>query len=227
VAKPARPEALSRRDASSPQPDSGKANTHGAESPRSVDEASSEDGERASTPTSNAPRYGWLKTWREARAQVRRQGLWPAEGFGAPLWVLLLAVLGSGLYTIKLIVDFVEKQHARDEAASARTLKDTVQHQLFTLVAPLTAIFVYQGLVATKTASSVLPVALAALASGVTLNALLTKAIQAVPESSRRDPLKGKAEPDRSGEARAHPHEATKGLREAAEPSRETTAGSG
>jgi hypothetical protein len=51
-----------------------------------------------------------------------------------------------------------------------------VQHQFFILFAPVTAIFVYQTMVAGSTAASAYTVGLAALGAGPALSALLTKA---------------------------------------------------
>ncbi len=131
------------------------------------------------------------------------------HGFGAPLWVILVSVLGAGVVTVSLIVDEITKmpdsiaagaalqppnaqpanapaangEPADGAAASAVDPKllrghvqTLVQHQFFILFAPVTAIFVYQALVAGSAASSSLMVGLAALGAGPSLSALLTKA---------------------------------------------------
>jgi hypothetical protein len=118
-----------------------------------------------------------LRAWRAARARVQHEGFRPTKGFGAPLWVLLLSVLGAGVYTINLVVDIVGKRQLFDGEEARPVLKDMVQHQVFTLVAPLTAIFIYQSMVAIDLAENALPVALAALASGLALNSLLVRAM--------------------------------------------------
>ena len=124
------------------------------------------------------------------------------HGFGAPLWVILVSVLGAGVVTVSLIVDEITKapdlvapgtpvqpadvQPANGQPANARPAVDPklvrghvqtlVQHQFFILFAPVTAIFVYQALVAGSAASSSLMVGFAALGAGPSLSALLTKA---------------------------------------------------
>jgi hypothetical protein len=112
----------------------------------------------------------------------------PASGFGAPLWVLLLSVLGAGLYTIKLVVDNVRKGSDYSEKAVRIMAADIIQHQFYILFAPLGSIFVYQFLILTGVGSKSLTVALAALASGIALNVLLKKAWDAVAEVLRTDP---------------------------------------
>lgn len=111
----------------------------------------------------------------------------PASGFGAPLWVLLLSVLGAGLYTIKLVVDNVRKGSSYSEQAVRAMAADILQHQFYILFAPLGSIFVYQFLILTGVGSKSLTVALAALASGIALNVLLKKAWDSVAEILQTD----------------------------------------
>jgi hypothetical protein len=99
-------------------------------------------------------------------------------GFGAPLWVLFMAVLGAGLTTLSLIVreiknrpDFtqVDKLHER--------LEDIARHQFYIVFAPLGAVFVYQLLVIGKSAAEPVTVAIAALGAGLSLSVLLDTAV--------------------------------------------------
>ena len=101
----------------------------------------------------------------------------PSRGFGAPLWVLLLSVVGSSVFTIKLVVgnlkdpiDFCNSMKVREGAS------EVTSHQFYILFAPLGGIFVYQLLVAAGSATETITVGLAALASGIALNAVLEKA---------------------------------------------------
>lgn len=105
------------------------------------------------------------------------------HGFGAPLWVLLVSVLGSGVLTVGLIVDEITNageitklplEGQPDEIR--KHVYSIVQHQFFILFAPVTAIFVYQTMVAGSAATSAYTVGLAALGAGPALSALLTKA---------------------------------------------------
>jgi len=85
--------------------------------------------------------------------------------------------------TVGLIVDEITKagevsrMTPADQPAEIRKhVQAIVQHQFFILFAPVTAIFVYQTLVAGSAAASTFTVGLAALGAGPSLSALLTKA---------------------------------------------------
>lgn len=100
------------------------------------------------------------------------------RGFGAPLWVVLMSVLGAGLLTVGLIVKEIKERPApNDEAKIQERLQTMVQHQFFILFAPLGAVFVYQILVVGEAASQPLTVALASLGAGASMNVLLSKAV--------------------------------------------------
>jgi hypothetical protein len=108
-------------------------------------------------------------------------------GFGVPLWVVFLSVVGSSLYTLSILVseimnrpDFTKLKAPKDEAAVKvfrAKLENIVRHQFYMLFSPIGAIFVYQLLVMTKTAGEPVTVAVAALGSGLSLNILLEKAV--------------------------------------------------
>ena len=103
------------------------------------------------------------------------------SGFGVPLWVLLLSVIGAGVYTISLIVKQVaDPLSFADKAAVNERVEQVVRHQFYILFAPLGAILVYQLLLVTGAANEHITVALAALASGVSLNIVLDMAFQKV-----------------------------------------------
>lgn len=102
-------------------------------------------------------------------------------GFGAPLWVLLLAVLGAGIFTIALLVKHVTNpvNYTHEDQYRAR-IGELVQHQFYIFFSPLGAVIVYQLLVAAGAASAQVTVALAVLAAGVALNLVLDKAVKTV-----------------------------------------------
>jgi hypothetical protein len=100
------------------------------------------------------------------------------RGFGAPLWVLLLAVVGVGLSIIMLMVKAIGQPpdfNAPEEVCSR--IEMFVRHQLYMLFAPLGAIFVYQFLVIAESATQPAAVALVSLGAGVTLTTLLERAL--------------------------------------------------
>jgi hypothetical protein len=116
----------------------------------------------------------------------------PARGFGAPLWVLLLGVIGASLRTVQIVVKEITQRPEYEKALAdaladankgkelrsmvREHMEDIVLHQFYILFAPLGAIFVYQALVAGDAAGNSLTVAVAALGAGASLNALLKKA---------------------------------------------------
>lgn len=101
------------------------------------------------------------------------------QGFGAPLWVLLLSVVGSALLTVTLIVNEISSRPDFNNLDEARKRDELiVRHQFFILFAPLGAIFVYQLLVVAEAAEQPVTVALAAIGAGASLNNLLTRAVR-------------------------------------------------
>jgi hypothetical protein len=114
-------------------------------------------------------------------------------GFAAPLWVLLLSVIGTGLITITLVVGEIASPPPFDDVTSQdaevakkamqsirNRIKRFVEHQTFLLASPFVGIFVYQAVRETAGAETkVLAVAIAALGAGPTLNLLLKKGEQA------------------------------------------------
>jgi hypothetical protein len=100
-----------------------------------------------------------------------------AKGFGAPLWVVLLSVLGSGIITIRIIVEGIKNRVNFNDRTEVRSrIQVVIVHQFFIFFSPVGAIFVYQILVAIGAASNQMTVAFVALASGVSLNLVLDKA---------------------------------------------------
>jgi hypothetical protein len=103
------------------------------------------------------------------------------KGFGAPLWVLLLAALGSCLFTISILVKQVENPVEFDDDTKLNARKQEVlRHQFYVLFSPISAILVYQMMVAAGSAGSILTVAFGILAAGIAMNLLLDKAVTVV-----------------------------------------------
>ena len=105
-----------------------------------------------------------------------------SHGFGAPLWVILLAVIGAALATVQLIIAKTRETLSyedKDVDDFRARIQGIVEHQFFILFAPLGAIFVYQMLVAGEAANQHLTVALAALGSGPAVNFVLARAFGA------------------------------------------------
>jgi hypothetical protein len=100
-----------------------------------------------------------------------------STGFGAPLWVLLLAALGSGILTVSLITHEIRVPPKDDQTIIRDKIYNAVQHQVYVLFSPISAIFVYQALIMTDTAGQPLVVALATLGAGAALKSLLMKAV--------------------------------------------------
>jgi len=108
------------------------------------------------------------------------------QGFGAPLWVLLLAVVGAGLFTVALIVNEIQNPpdfSDPDRSKLRGRIENIVEHQFFILFAPLGGLFMYQLLLLTGSAAQHVSVGIAALGAGAMLNLLLAKAITMVQES--------------------------------------------
>jgi len=120
------------------------------------------------------------------------------SGFGAPLWVLLIAVIGAGLFTVSMVVSEIKDRprfYLLEEASMSRTtidldspvgkelmdfrkrLERITRHQFYILFSPIGAIFVYQLLVMAQAAGNSVTVALAAFGAGASLNLILDKAI--------------------------------------------------
>lgn len=110
-------------------------------------------------------------------------------GFGAPLWVILVSVVGAVLISVGVIIqglrsrDMVVSGGKRKKVPKMDTQVEVhklLKHQLFILFAPIGAIFLYQMMLLTGTAGENLTVGVAALAAGGGLGLLLRKARKAV-----------------------------------------------
>lgn len=98
-------------------------------------------------------------------------------GFGAPLWVLLVAVIGSALFTISIVLMGIKEAPLQLSPGEIRMrIQSVVLHQFYIIFAPLGAIFVYQLLVIAGAASQAFSVAIVALAAGIALNMMLERA---------------------------------------------------
>ncbi|UCD16462.1 MAG: hypothetical protein JSV44_08325, partial [Candidatus Zixiibacteriota bacterium] len=118
------------------------------------------------------------------------------KSFGAPLWVLLLAVVGSAVLTVSIVVSEIknrpnfsllyslydnegnpgETEYKELEEFRSR-LDRVIRHQFNILFSPIGAIFVYQSLVLTDAANNLIFVAFAAFGAGAALSIILDKAI--------------------------------------------------
>ena len=117
-------------------------------------------------------------------------------GFGVPLWVLLLSVIGSSLFTVLIIVseikdrpnfkllntdissdDKLNKQIDEELKKFHAKIEDVVRHQFYMLFSPLGAIFVYQLMVLADAVGQPITVAIAALGAGSSMNIILDKAV--------------------------------------------------
>jgi len=120
------------------------------------------------------------------------------SGFGVPLWVLLIAVVGAGLLTVSIIVSEIKTRpkfylieqalnnnaaiapktpEARELSEFRGRLERIIRHQFNILFSPIGAIFVYQLLVIADAAVNSVTVALAAFGAGASLNLILDRAI--------------------------------------------------
>jgi hypothetical protein len=102
------------------------------------------------------------------------------QGLGAPLWVLLMSVLGAAVLTISMVVSWVrDPLDFSDEKGLRQRLENIVRHQFYVIFAPIGSVFVYQALIVSQAASQPLAVGIAAFGSGMALNRLLDVALDA------------------------------------------------
>ena len=109
-------------------------------------------------------------------------------GFGAPMWVLLLAAIGSGILTVSLVTREIREPPDNDPKVLREKMYSAVQLQVYILFSPISAIFVYQTMVMTNTAGQPLVVALATLGAGAALNVLLKYAVDSATALFNREP---------------------------------------
>jgi hypothetical protein len=98
------------------------------------------------------------------------------RGFGAPLWLILLAVVGSAVFMIRLVVDSLRLSVTFTPEVVRPRMAEIIRHKVYILFAPLGAIFVYQLLVAAGGATESITVGLVSLAAGIGLNNILERA---------------------------------------------------
>lgn len=100
------------------------------------------------------------------------------QGFGAPMWGLLLSVFGASLFTVWLIVNGIKEDfRALTSQRAKERVRLVVVHEFYVIFAPFGAILVYQAMVAGGMAEEPVTVALVLLASGVGLNVILNQAL--------------------------------------------------
>jgi hypothetical protein len=113
------------------------------------------------------------------------------QGLGAPLWVLLLSVLGAAVLTISMVVSWVrDPLDFTDEKTLRQRLESIVRHQFYVIFAPIGSVFVYQALIVSQAASMPLAVGIAAFGSGMALNRLLDLALDAATKYWPKGPAK-------------------------------------
>lgn len=117
-----------------------------------------------------------------------------SNGFGAPLWVVFLAVLGAAIFTISVLVYEIRSPVSLNKIEEVRdSLHVFVRHQFYILFSPLGAIVVYQMMVMAGAANEQITVGVAALAAGLGLNLILDKSWKTVEGfvSDTRSPPSG------------------------------------
>jgi hypothetical protein len=103
----------------------------------------------------------------------------PVTGFGAPLWAMLLSIIGGAVFTISLLVKQVrDPVEFEDDIGFRERMEELLRHQFYILFAPLGAVVVYQLLVAAGAASEQITVALAMMGAGAVLSPVLDKALK-------------------------------------------------
>ena len=123
------------------------------------------------------------------------------SGFGVPLWVLLIAVVGAGLITVSIIVSEIKDRPNftlldRDDPEDKELKKfrgrieRIIRHQFYILFSPIGAIFIYQLLVVAEAANNPVTVALSAFGAGASLNLILDKAISYAEKTIKTGKIK-------------------------------------
>jgi hypothetical protein len=104
-----------------------------------------------------------------------------SKGFGAPLWVVFLAVLGAGIFTFSVLIYEIRSPVSFTAGQEVRDRSDAfVRHQFYILFSPLGAIVVYQLLVIAGAVNEQVTVGVTALAAGLGLNLILDKSWKTV-----------------------------------------------
>lgn len=99
-------------------------------------------------------------------------------GFGAPLWGILLSVVGAAVFTVWLIVrGIAEDARSLTAKLAKQRVGEIVLHEFYIVFAPVGAILVYQAAVAAGMAAEPVTVGLVLLAAGVGLNVILNYAL--------------------------------------------------
>jgi hypothetical protein len=96
---------------------------------------------------------------------------------------LLVAVLGSAIFTIAVLVKHVKDPiDFGNDTMFRERIEELVRHQFYMLFAPLGAVLVYQMMVAAGAASVQATVAITVFAAGAAVNLLLDKAVRLVQD---------------------------------------------
>jgi hypothetical protein len=131
------------------------------------------------------------------------------SSFGAPLWIVFLAVVGAAILTVSIIAleikdrpNFIlmesllvepgETAAANPKPGAQAELEDfrarlqrNIRHQFHILFSPIGAIFVYQSLLLTEAAGNLIAVAFAAFGAGAVVSLILDKAIRSAEKAVR------------------------------------------
>lgn len=113
-----------------------------------------------------------------------------ARGFGAPVWVVLLSVIGAAILPVIIILRDIGEPPDYDANDRSRILKrfeNVVTHQCFIFFAPLGAIFLYQILLVSDAVGQPVTVGLAALGAGATMKVVVEKAVLFARNLARGD----------------------------------------
>jgi hypothetical protein len=105
------------------------------------------------------------------------------RGFGTPLWVLFISVLGGGAFTLMILINGIKTPvDFTNDTKVNEAVESIVRHQFYILFAPVGAAFVYQLMVAAGMTAQPVTVATVALAAGVAINFLLNMALEGLTQ---------------------------------------------
>jgi hypothetical protein len=121
-----------------------------------------------------------LKRRQDLKGSREPQDVAVSSGFGAPLWVIFMSVIGGCLFTISLLVKQVNDPVAIDAPNYQSRLAELLRHQFYVVFSPVGSIIVYQLMVLTDVISRPVTVAMGAIAAGIAANKLLDLSLKFV-----------------------------------------------
>lgn len=144
----------------------------------------------------NVPR-DWVLSFTAPSIDLKMEKDWIDDGFGAPLWVILIAVIGAGVFALLVMLkaiddppNYADKQHLN------RRMSEVVKHQFFILFSPMSGIVLYQFLVVSGSANVSVTVAMAALGAGVVSTPILDHAVNGANSLLAKSNNGGVVEPE-------------------------------